>query len=94
MMDKNFIGLIVSVFNSNKANNFNTVELICFQSNEKAAKSFSQVSFEIVINKNHSLIEKNLQIYYQMPNILVLEEETNTKYKNIHENMAQIGSIT
>jgi BRCA1/BRCA2-containing complex subunit 3 len=70
-MDKNFIGLIVSVYNQNKKSFVDTVELIGFQSVDD---NFIKIPINICENEDSRLIEQNFQTLYKIPEILTQEE--------------------
>lgn len=97
MLDKNFIGIIVSVFNQNKQTLTDSIEVIAFQSDEKTVnKGFIQIPIEICVS-DEVFIEKNLQTLYKIPQILVQEEENAYKaHMSGNENllclMSNIGS--
>jgi BRCA1/BRCA2-containing complex subunit 3 len=98
MMDKNFVGLIVSLFNKNKATNLSTTEMICFQSvSQETNQTFVQIPFKVCINKEAQLIEKTLQVFYAIPRVLTQElkqiEANSLKPKDIANKMGDFSSI-
>ena len=92
MMDKMFIGLIVSVYSQNKQTLTDNIELICFQSIDD---NFIKIPIDICVN-DETLIEQNLQTLYKIPNILIQEENNlfqthSEKSSNLLCNMSNIG---
>lgn len=94
MMDKNFIGIIVSVYNQTKANCLDNVEIICFQSENNALTqdSFRTIPLEIRVNDGQ-LIKNNLQTLYKIPQLL-MQEENNSFKKNINNNENFVCSMS
>jgi len=96
-MDKNFVGLIVSLFNKNKATNLSTTEMICFQSiTQETNQTFVQIPFKVCLNKDDKLIEKNLQVFYEIPRVLTQELKqigaNSFKPKDIAKQMGNFSS--
>ena len=97
-MDKDFIGIITSVFNQTKGNTLNQVELICFQSSEKHSKKFVQIPFEIFVHPRIDLVKTNLNLFHEIANIFLREEKsefykTNVEKKNVLNKVSNTGSI-
>jgi hypothetical protein len=94
MMDKHFVGLIVSVFNETKTILRNNVEIVCFQAQKDAyhAHGFVQIPMKITVNDDAKLVENNLQNLYQIPKILMQEE--NNSFQMSTQNMNQLCTMS
>ena len=97
MMDRNFVGLIVSLFNKNKTTHLCTTEMICFQSvSQETSQNFVQIPFKVCLNKDDKLTAKNLQVLYEIPRVLTQElkqiETNSLKSKDIAKQMGDFSS--
>ena len=65
------------MFNDNHLNNLNTVELVCFQSNEKLESMFLQIPVEVVACPSEpTILATTLDVYSQIPALLIKEENS------------------
>ncbi len=97
MMDRNFIGLIVSVYNETKATLTNNIEIICFQGDDYDSSNFTKIPIRISVSDNDKLIAYNLQNLFKIPKLLLQEENNSLQNsslntKNFLCTMSNIGS--
>jgi len=74
LMDSGFVGLIFSVFNEDKANKLNKIQVTCFQSKEVSSQ-FERSEVPLHIRPSPSLGPQCLESLTRLPQILLQEED-------------------
>uniref|UniRef100_T1IX35 MPN domain-containing protein n=1 Tax=Strigamia maritima TaxID=126957 RepID=T1IX35_STRMM len=85
MMDDGFVGIIISVFNSDKATNQGRIELTCFQS-ETHSQQVKSLEIPVHVLPTTCISKTCLDVMSQLPSILCEEEEA------AYESTMQAGS--